>query len=681
MSISRVQIEHYRSIKKCSLTLNDINILIGENGSGKTNVISAIKYFYDNLLSSYNDESIYNCNNKYSNCVKISITYDLHELQIRCKQQISLNKSSYLPYFEKILEMGNNGLVTLTMVKIKDRKIIWQGANANERALIYGLIPFYFIDSRSLNLTDWSNLWKLIGDLVKTDNKTSQSIRGNVTDIIEHEDYRLRFYYEKLANAFENANVKLEKFTPQKSASILAQLYFEGSEFDFKENKLFHFSNGTNSFNYTKLLIEILLLISQKKMKSPFIIIDEPEVSLHHQLIDELSARIFNTSNNLQYLISTHSPRLVKYIMANDSGKSKVFHVRIIDQISTIYNMKLFDDNKESKPKIRITDDHANAYFSKLLFSIEGETELELFENKYLKELFPVLKQTDIINKAMSDEIVKKIISPKIRNYSTPMIGLVDMDKVIRRDKGAHVPLNSFRLIEDFFKNYNISNERYYYTEKRKKTYQVRKRIFAIVQKCRFHYALPLFSTEDYNFDCLLTLIKQYFHEYGLVVNRTTAEGMLINKENQYLFWEFAKSYIFSASQKAQVESYYNSLSNDNDKLNYLRLLFKGKSDFILNLDEISELNPDPAKANGIYDIIRANRKDKTSGWVSKWIEYFLCLILNVDYNDKAKFKKVKKAIEDSSDIDSIKKEFANYFSEIREAILLLEKAIKNHYS
>jgi Predicted ATP-dependent endonuclease of the OLD family len=671
MSISRVQIENYRSIKKCSLSLSDINILIGENGSGKTNVISAIKYFYDNLLTPHNDESVFDSNNKYSNCIKISITYNLHDLQIRCKQQISAKKSSYLPYFGKIVEMGKKGMITLTLIKVKDRKAIWIGADSNERTLIHDLMPLYLIDSRALNLTDWSNLWEHIGDLVKTDNKKSQLIKKDITNIVDNEDYKLKSFYEQLKKSFEKANVKIEKFSPKKSARTLAQSYFEGSEFDFKDNKLYHFSNGTNTFNYTKLLIEILSLISEKKMKSPFIIIDEPEISLHHKLIDELSNRIFETSNLTQYLISTHSPRMIKNIMANDSEKSSVFHVRIIQQYSFISKMRLFNTNSESKSKIRITDQHANAYFSRILFSIEGETELELFENKYIKELFPILKQADIVNKAMSDDVVKKIISPKIRKYFTPMISLVDMDKVIEKNKNE----NSFKIKENFFKSLNIDNERYYYTDKRIKTYNTRKRIYAMATKCRFDNKLPFFSCNDINFNIFLQLIKRYFNEYGIIVNETTAEGMLINKDNQFEFWDFAKKYIFQNQNIADIESYYNSF-NRYDKLNFMRLLFNGKSDYILKLEEIKTANPNIAI--DLYNLIINNRTDKTSGWVSKWIEYSLCSILRIDYENHNTFEEFIKAIEDKLILKNIQNKFAERFQEIHEVTSMMEIAIKN---
>ena len=39
--LSKVAIKGYKSIKECNLTLNSINVLIGSNGAGKSNFISA----------------------------------------------------------------------------------------------------------------------------------------------------------------------------------------------------------------------------------------------------------------------------------------------------------------------------------------------------------------------------------------------------------------------------------------------------------------------------------------------------------------------------------------------------------------------------------------------------------------------------------------------------------------
>ncbi|MBI4855485.1 MAG: AAA family ATPase [Acetobacterium woodii] len=680
MSITKIRIENYKSIKKTVLTLNDINVLVGENGSGKSNVISAIMYFYNNLSYLFNDDEIFDANNKYSNCTKISITYDLKKLQIRCKHQNKNSTSSYLPFFNKILSMGENSKITITLTKIKGKKIQWTGADSSDRILISNLFPFYFIDSRTIDLTDWSKLWEHIGDLVKVDNDTLTMLKNSVKQVMNSGEYKLEKTFMNLKKALKNANVEVDKFTPKQYAQILTQSHFEGNQFVFREKKLQHFSNGTNAFNYTKLLIEILLLISQKKMKIPFLIIDEPEISLHNSLIDELTDYITSTEDNLRFLIATHSPRLIKNTMMNDFENSVVYHIKLIDKYTYISKMKLFDIENDAKSKIVITDQHANVYFSNILLAIEGETELELFRNKYLRELFPILKKTDIVNNAMSNDIIKKIISPKDRCYKTPIIQLFDMDKMIINDNAV----NS-KFQKRFINISRIYRENYFYGEKRLKTVLKRKRIDSMSKKLKFDVNLPFYSSTDEAYKEFILLIKKYLEQYNIIVAETTCEGMLINNSNFEEFWLFLEQNnecINKGNSKAnfdEIEYYYNMYSN-NDKLNFLRLIFEGKSDYLKKTTDFkttTNTTPNSNTNKDVFAVIGNNTVKKTSGWVSKWLEKFFFKRLDINDKREQNLKRFKLAIEEKSILDELKNEFKQNFSEIHDVISFLEEAQK----
>lgn len=79
MPLTRLTIKNFKSIKYCDITLSDLNVLIGENGTGKTNLLDAISYFYYNLTGSNISTEIFDENNHYSNEVRVSLTYDLSE--------------------------------------------------------------------------------------------------------------------------------------------------------------------------------------------------------------------------------------------------------------------------------------------------------------------------------------------------------------------------------------------------------------------------------------------------------------------------------------------------------------------------------------------------------------------------------------------------------------------------
>lgn len=66
--IKQIVIENFKSIKYASFNFHnkqDIVCLIGKNGSGKSNIFKAIKYYFDNINKPYSEEKIIDNNNPY----------------------------------------------------------------------------------------------------------------------------------------------------------------------------------------------------------------------------------------------------------------------------------------------------------------------------------------------------------------------------------------------------------------------------------------------------------------------------------------------------------------------------------------------------------------------------------------------------------------------------------------
>lgn len=82
--------------------------------------------------------------------------------------------------------------------------------------------------------------------------------------------------------------MSLQSLTPKQFGKILAETVLGGQIFRYEERKLQEYSNGTNAYNYTNLMIAILGEMKQYKLKEPIIILDEPEISLHQVMVDRL---------------------------------------------------------------------------------------------------------------------------------------------------------------------------------------------------------------------------------------------------------------------------------------------------------------------------------------------------------------------------------------------------------
>lgn len=87
MSLIEISIKNYKSIGSCIFQLNGVTALLGENGTGKSNILSAVRYFYDNLISRSESDEIFDHNNRLNNRVEIALTYDLSRLKRICPCQ------------------------------------------------------------------------------------------------------------------------------------------------------------------------------------------------------------------------------------------------------------------------------------------------------------------------------------------------------------------------------------------------------------------------------------------------------------------------------------------------------------------------------------------------------------------------------------------------------------------
>ena len=671
MGIEKIKIENYKSIKKCELNFSQLNALIGENGCGKTNIISAIKYFYSNLISENNDEEIFDKNNSFNNTVKIKIQYNCKELRKIISNKIrnelftedTGKEKQNAEYYSKIYSLIDKDKIELQLTKIKNQPIKWNIEPRANREIIYNIFPIYTIDAKNINVESWNLIWKEIGDLIKIENSVATNFQQQIVEILEEsQDKKIARRFSELEKVLQDSEIQIKKYTQREYATAITKMYYNCEKFEISEHKPDYYSEGTNSFNYINTLINIVNAIRKKKIKFPTIIIDEPEISLHHKYIDKISENIIDKSKKIQFLLATHSSRILKNILKEESDDRKVFNLRYKNKYTHCSEMKLLDEKRQIT---FIEDEHVNCYFSDMLILVEGESELELLNNKYLKILYPILKNIDII-KASSNKVIENSLLPNKRNYKTPYLIIVDMDKIIIKNKEQNKM--DIKNKDGYFVFNNKEN--YYYGKKRLETYYKRKRIEKMTEKCRFHYKLPFYSCDDQNFYELKKYIKEYFLNYNIFVNETTLEGLLVNNENYFIFWKFYKKLIGKQKDIKDLEEYYDNL-NEHDKVNLLRLLVSGKTDYILKLSELDKMPKE------IYNMIKKYITNKTSGWISLWIEYYLIYLLRIDYtNDENKCRKLNNELLRKK--EQCKDGFHNDFIELSNLLKEITKRYSN---
>lgn len=657
MSLVEISIKNYKSISSCVFRLNGVTALLGENGTGKSNILSAVRYFYDNLISRSESDEIFDHNNRLNNRVEIALTYDLGRLKQYARVNLRNEETRYASYYEKILGISAEDMMTVRMIKIRDMPVRWSH-DADTRKLIAGLFPLYFVDARQIDLVNWEVLWKLVGDLVKPENTVEKELRQELVNAIGEVSGQMKSRLDQIQGGLERKNIKIEPYSRKEFAVALSKLYLSGERYQFDESSLAEFSNGTNAFNFTNLLFHILRLMAETKMKEPLVILDEPEISLHSHMIDELAEIFSQCRYDVRVLLATHSARLIRNILVQEGGENQLYQVYRRREETKISRFQMFRQDSEMRERYFITDQHASAYFARALFLVEGETELEVFQSRFLKELYPLLGQAELI-KGMSDDVVYRIVSPKNRGYRIPVTILMDLDKVYTYPE---------KLKKKYFHMCRTGENYFFYkkTESRSSSRATlaarRNRIYRMAEKCRFHYIKPFYLAEDENYQEFVSLIQEYFKEYGIFIARTTIEGMLVTAENLPLFLQFLEKRFPVCYHN--IIPFYRGLPGEGERLTFVRLLLGGECDYGMNYRGIKKENP--AMDEELKRLMERNLISKTS-WAADWLCFYFCRLAGFEDSGPQEQREFFRKMEKEGRREFFRKTFERDFPELGE--------------
>jgi predicted ATPase len=363
--ISRITTKNYRNlVNEEGIELNNLNILIGSNGSGKSNLVALLEFFkncltpssdlenrgitgYDNAVSKLKYNILDACIKKPAK-VNFEICFNLYPLsEIIFFLAIHIDNGCFA-VAEESLQQTNNKLTSeerFVFYKSEPRDGIFSVIN-NKKESVYYKIEDY-ISRANLSLLEIPKiltekgsfypeqvpLYKTQADLIDSVKKWQfynanemdlGKIRGanpkiGLNDIIleksgenlptvldnlfNHIKYGLNFE-ERINNAMKEILPMSRRIkTTREGMSLSVQWYFEGMETPFYLDDM---SDGT-----VRMLCWAIILHSP--ILPTLLVIDEPELSLHIAWMRTLANWIKQASQKTQIIISTHSPDLLDY--------------------------------------------------------------------------------------------------------------------------------------------------------------------------------------------------------------------------------------------------------------------------------------------------------------------------------------------------------------------------------
>jgi predicted ATP-dependent endonuclease of OLD family len=350
MKIDTVHIKNFRSIEEADITLKELTMLIGNNGTGKTSILEAIHFALSPgfLSGRIKQADFFNgANDKIEIDIDFSNTYEVKipdgyttqtvvcnkvhlDIKKRAKQTPGKSFSDgfvVTQYFVPVAPRLENGWEQYrsgnkTKFQFSERQLISGYAEP-----VSGLKSFYFGKNRGIqikrgynssitNLFDDFN-WRFIHNIEKDEegyftdkNKIEEKIVSKVDD-------------KTIKKSLDTLNEKLKDFgIPNIGLSIFESLSPFNSA--FLSNTIGNMNIGVDNLGSgIEMIISLMFLETLASLAKDeiIILIDEPELHLHPSLQEHFIKYLKKISAEKQIIVSTHSPYFFKNCLSDANIK------------------------------------------------------------------------------------------------------------------------------------------------------------------------------------------------------------------------------------------------------------------------------------------------------------------------------------------------------------------------
>lgn len=312
--LSRITISGYKSIKSCDITFGKINVLIGSNGAGKSNFISAFSLL-QNILSKNLQVSVaqsgvnalFYKGRKETDEISFEVffgnnTYGFELVPTDNNQVVFKREFFGFPYYgnESVIARGN-------------RESEWDSGAHN------GIDPYVIPvlqqqNWRVYHFHDTGRSAKVKQEHNISNNKVLLFDAANLAAFL----YRLKRHYIKNYNEIVQTVQLIAPYfsdfvlEPQEGneEQIVLKWQQKGCEDIFNVSQL---SDGTLRF-----ICLTTLLLQPHELQPATIIVDEPELGLHPYAITIFAEMVKQLSDEKQIIISTQSVELLNEFDVED---------------------------------------------------------------------------------------------------------------------------------------------------------------------------------------------------------------------------------------------------------------------------------------------------------------------------------------------------------------------------
>lgn len=404
ITIESITIKNFRSIRSIKINANSMNILVGLNDIGKSNILKALNLFFNNQTD-YNNDFNFNTDFSYlfpaeshgTKEITISISFALPDTFKGCKKYIWEKKWRSIGLVsDKITDQNK---------KLPSKKSRIQNAL---RRIRFRYVPA--VKSKEYFRSLLVELYSTISSSL--DSPLQDSIK-NFTDVLQKHTSSIN------DGVHEKLNISSNLTFPENLNSIFSDLIFiTKSENDCKGINLNYRGDGIQA-RHIPIILKFIADEDQKSRNSGTTRIttiwgfEEPENGVELSKAFELAKEFTDYADNIQIFVTTHSPA---FYMIKEHDNVSVFYVeRNLDSATIVKNdadIKFLTKEMGLMP---------------LVAPFIAEKEKEIKELKTLS-LSNHIEKSLIVVEGITD---KYYIEKAIELYSKPLHKLLEDGKII----------------------------------------------------------------------------------------------------------------------------------------------------------------------------------------------------------------------------------------------------------
>ena len=310
MILEEIQIEGFRSLKSVTWKPGRLNVLIGPNGGGKSNLLRALDLLRIAATGGLRDAIL-----RMGGMAPL--VWDGEARQIRFSVKASDESSPALQYELRLSRLGNTGGFTIEADELSsDHHFLFIGGRSEVPETRLSTVSERADGERALAFQKWIKAWSIHNDM-RVDQQAElrraavtraerrvepdgQNLIAVLHTLYENDREFEEFIDNSMTTAFPDDFEKLS-FPPAEDGRTQLRVRRKHRK---RADSAADLSDGTLRFL-------LLLAILGRPDPAPLIAIDEPETGLHPRMLPIVAAVAANAAIKSQVIFTTHSPKLL----------------------------------------------------------------------------------------------------------------------------------------------------------------------------------------------------------------------------------------------------------------------------------------------------------------------------------------------------------------------------------